>query len=374
MLKRILIGLGAIVVVLAGAAFLLPREISVSRAITIHVEPDIVFAQINDLKAQNTWTVWALSDPSMIVTYSGPASGVGMISTWVSEEEGSGSQEIIESAANERVKTALNFGAMGIATGTFTLARAEGGTRVTWTLDTDMGFNPLMRWMGLFMDTMIGADFETGLLNLKAKLEGGMQARAGEQNIEGPVPSVGAVLVQELLPPPPALPETSETSNPADAPRVLMLEPRPVAYARGSVKFDQNSTPAMVQANVRATYERIEAVMLAQGLRKDGNMMIISFSQDPARWDYAVAVPIAAIPAGAAPIEGVEFGPSPAGKVVMAVHRGAYERIPATRERIAVFIASEGLNATKLMWEEHLTSPTDTAPEYPVTNVYQGLQ
>ena len=34
-----------------------------------------------------------------------------------------------------------------------------------------MGKNPLMHWMALFMDGMIGKDFDGGLANMKALAE-----------------------------------------------------------------------------------------------------------------------------------------------------------------------------------------------------------
>jgi hypothetical protein len=45
------------------------------------------------------------------------------------------------------------------------------GTKVTWTMNGDMGSNPLFRWMALFMGRMVGPDFEAGLANLKALAE-----------------------------------------------------------------------------------------------------------------------------------------------------------------------------------------------------------
>mgnify|MGYP006197501997 CR=1 FL=1 len=42
-----------------------------------------------------------------------------------------------------------------------------GGTKVTWTMNGNMGSNPLFRWMALFGDKMVGPDFEAGLANLK---------------------------------------------------------------------------------------------------------------------------------------------------------------------------------------------------------------
>ena len=46
-----------------------------------------------------------------------------------------------------------------------------GGVELTWYINGDMGANPLMRWMGLAMDAMIGKDFERGLTRLKALAE-----------------------------------------------------------------------------------------------------------------------------------------------------------------------------------------------------------
>jgi uncharacterized protein YndB with AHSA1/START domain len=45
------------------------------------------------------------------------------------------------------------------------------GTKVTWTMNGNMGTNPLLRWIALFGDKMVGADFEAGLANLKAIAE-----------------------------------------------------------------------------------------------------------------------------------------------------------------------------------------------------------
>ena len=45
------------------------------------------------------------------------------------------------------------------------------GTRVTWTNEGDMGANPVNRYFGLMMDSMVGPDFEAGLKNLKALAE-----------------------------------------------------------------------------------------------------------------------------------------------------------------------------------------------------------
>ena len=48
-------------------------------------------------------------------------------------------------------------------------AKVEGnGARVTWTVISDMGFNPIFRIFGLFMDSLLGKTNELGLKNIAA--------------------------------------------------------------------------------------------------------------------------------------------------------------------------------------------------------------
>ena len=45
------------------------------------------------------------------------------------------------------------------------------GWLVTWTLDADLGRNPVKRWAGLALGALMGGDMEKGLANLKRELE-----------------------------------------------------------------------------------------------------------------------------------------------------------------------------------------------------------
>jgi len=85
---------------------------------------------------------------------------------------GSGSQEIIVSEPPHHLQTALDFGEHGTAVAFFDLEPADGGgTHVTWGFDTDMGMNPIGRYMGLMMDKFVGGDYERGLSNLRDLVE-----------------------------------------------------------------------------------------------------------------------------------------------------------------------------------------------------------
>lgn len=175
---RILKWILGIVVVLGlvflAGGMLLPREVTVARSVEIDAPPEAVFPYVNSLKAGQEWSPWLSRDPDVELAYSGPDEGVGAVMTWASDQQdvGSGRQEIVASVPEERVETDLDFGPMGTAKATFLLEDAGGGTRVTWDLVADMGSGPVGRWMGLMMDGLVGADYEQGLSNLKALVEG----------------------------------------------------------------------------------------------------------------------------------------------------------------------------------------------------------
>jgi hypothetical protein len=63
----------------------------------------------------------------------------------------------------------MEFSDMGmVSRGTVALAPGPGGaTRVTMAMEGDLGHSPVNRWFGVFMDRLVGPDFEAGLANLK---------------------------------------------------------------------------------------------------------------------------------------------------------------------------------------------------------------
>lgn len=174
-LKWILGVVVVLAVVFVAGGFLMPREVTVTRDIVINAPAEEVFPLVNSLQEGQKWSPWLERDPDVELTYEGPESGVGNKMSWASEVDtvGNGTQEITVSTQNERVETALDFGTMGTAKAAFILAADGAGTKVTWNLVSDMGNNPMGRWMGLMMDGWVGPDYEKGLGNLKALVEGG---------------------------------------------------------------------------------------------------------------------------------------------------------------------------------------------------------
>jgi len=171
-LKILLGGLLGILLLLVVIAFFLPREYRVERSVVIAAEPATVFDQINNLRNWKSWMVWIKRDPNMTVEYEGPEAGVDAKQTWRSESEGSGELTITESRENREVRYDLAFPDMGTSSvGALLLEPVDNGVKVTWSDEGDLGYNPVFRYFGLFLDSLIGRDFEAGLQNLKTVAE-----------------------------------------------------------------------------------------------------------------------------------------------------------------------------------------------------------
>ena len=174
LIKRIFVTLIGAILVLVGVSYLLPGKAIVSRSISIDAPASVIFPYVNSMKETEKWSPWLSRDPETKLTYSGPEAGVGNTLYWSSEHEqvGTGTQEIVESIENQAVKTALDFGPMGIASASFVLQPEGDQTQITWGFESNLGMNPMMRWTGLMMDKWVGGDYERGLENLKELVEG----------------------------------------------------------------------------------------------------------------------------------------------------------------------------------------------------------
>ena len=168
-LKKIGIGLLVVIVLLVIVSFFLPSKVVVARSMVIKAPQEVVFNQVNTLKNWPNWMPWIKMDPNMKLTYDGPASGTGAKYSWSSEKHdvGHGSLTITASTPNTEIDNAMAFEGRGNSTSDFKFEAADGGTKVTWSMESDMGMNPIGRYMGLMMDGMLGKTFEEGLGNLE---------------------------------------------------------------------------------------------------------------------------------------------------------------------------------------------------------------
>ena len=172
-IKWTLLGIVGLLVLFFVVGFLLPKDVRVERSTEIEASPQAVFEMVSDFRQFNRWQPWAQIDPDTRYEFEGPATGAGSRMKWYSDhpEVGDGTQEIIESVPYSKVSTSLDFGLQGTAIADYLIDETEGGSTLTWTLETNMGGNPVMGYLALMMDGMVGTAYEHGLANLKEILE-----------------------------------------------------------------------------------------------------------------------------------------------------------------------------------------------------------
>ncbi len=172
-LKKIVLAVLLIPIVLILVSLFLPSKYRVERRVTMNAKPGAIFAQINTLKQWPEWTAWTVAKyPDMKVSFIGPEAGVGAGYSWEGKSSGRGTLKITRSEQDKAVGYDLDFeNGKYLSKGAITLEPAAESVSVGWSNEGDLGWNPVSRFFGLFMDKMMGPDFEEGLRNLQKKVE-----------------------------------------------------------------------------------------------------------------------------------------------------------------------------------------------------------
>ncbi|WP_299484301.1 SRPBCC family protein [uncultured Roseibium sp.] len=162
----IVAGSVGVVALLGAGTFLLPKTVHVQRQATLSAAPETILALAASSEGYQAFNPYRTSDPDLKITPFGPVSGVGAGFRF-DGKEGKGSQTVASVTADS-VRYDIDLGAMGRPVQTISTASTPEGTQVVWSMDMDLGFNPVARVFGLFMDGMVGKTFEQGLDNLAA--------------------------------------------------------------------------------------------------------------------------------------------------------------------------------------------------------------
>lgn len=175
MLKKIALGVLAVVVVVLLMAAMKPNTFSISRTIAIKAPPEKIAPLIADFHQWRAWSPWENLDPAMQRTFSGAPAGAGAVYAWSGNKDvGSGRMEITDASALRTV-VKLDFIEPFASHNTteFLLvpAPARDLTTVTWTMNGPMLFVSKLMSVFVSMDALIGKDFDKGLAQLKAAAE-----------------------------------------------------------------------------------------------------------------------------------------------------------------------------------------------------------
>jgi hypothetical protein len=173
-LKRVGLGLVAVVLLFVIVVMTRPSTFRIERSATVAAPPEAVYAQIVDFHAWERWSPWEGLDPALKRTYAGPAAGPGASYAWSGNDDvGEGKMTITGAEQPSNVTVRVEFIKPIEATNTtnFTLVPAPSGTKVTWVMEGENGFIGKAYGMIMYMDKMVGADFEKGLGAMKQIVE-----------------------------------------------------------------------------------------------------------------------------------------------------------------------------------------------------------
>jgi effector-binding domain-containing protein len=171
-LKKILLAIAIIVVILIIIGFLLPKEYHIERSTSIKGDKVLIYDLTSNLNKWDLWTPWKALDTTAVYELIGADGKVGTTRKWDGKVIGNGQMTLNQLIPNELVGYDLSFQKGKYKSKGKVILESKGDSvKVTWSDDGNLGYNPLSRYMGLFMGRMLGPDFEKGLAKLKKVVE-----------------------------------------------------------------------------------------------------------------------------------------------------------------------------------------------------------
>ena len=330
--QKLIAAIAALIVLLIIIGLTLPRHARVTASIEIDAPAATVFALVNDFHRARLWLPALESDPNARLVYAGPARGVGATLTWDGLVLGSGTQTIVASQPYEHIATAINPGESGEAKSWFDFVDTGGKTAVSWTFETDYGYNLVGRYAALLLGGVIRKDYAHGLRNLAGIAESLPRADFSDLEIEQ-----------------------------------LVVASTDIAYLPASSAPD----PASISAAMGQAYFQILGFIDANHLHEAGAPLSIlrAFSGSELRFDAAIPVRGASadLPRNGS---GVRMGKTHAGSVIRVRHVGSYRDLAVTHRKIAAYLAALGIERNGNAWESYVSDPTKVAEAELVTYVY----
>lgn len=169
----------------------------------------------------------------------------------------------------------------------------------------------------------------------------------------------------------PTTPPTAQTLQ-AQAPsddlsgQEVTLAEQPIVYLSGTAQWDT------AFETIIDSFKKIYAFLEKEKVAPAGPPMTIYTSTDEKGFDFRAAVPVAASPTNLP--DGMAAGKSPAGKALKYVHRGTYDSLDGTYERITNQLDDKGLEAQDVFVESYLTDPRTTPDDKLVIEVYVPIK
>ncbi|NLJ07879.1 MAG: hypothetical protein GX437_09440 [Sphingobacteriales bacterium] len=323
-LKTVLYVIVAIILLLFIISLFLPSKLVFENSVNISAKNSTVYPLVLNYQNWEKWDPWVKADKDMKNTYTG-VPGIGHKRTWESKKQGNGSMEIVEAETNKRIKAKLMFQDSGKpAWDNWQFDETPEGTKVTWKIEVETGFNPIVKYMFAFTKGKMNKVFKDGLDNLKTLAE--------------------------------SLPETPEVS-------VIEQPLMPQKYI--GIKKTIGFNPSEIHAFMAESYQAIMTFIQKNNIQCTGPLASFYFSYDENMKTME------AMPAVPVPLEtnvrlpdGMQYHDIAPGNSVMVIHIGAYEGLASAWNALEKYIKDKNLEVNGAPFEVYLTDPNvdkDTA-------------
>lgn len=315
--RRLLFIFLCIAITIVFAGFLLPRKIHVERRLLVSASANSIFVQVNTLKNWIKWSPWLHLDTNIQLRFSGPESGIGSKLVWRSTNKnvGNGSASIISSSSPDSVQVIFDYNEKGKSTGKFFFIKESENTNVIWELESDLGMNPVSRWIGLLSDRMIGPELEEGLFNLQQLMQD-TKTVYGYEIIDLEIPA-----------------------------RIL-------------ISVRDTASPQTVAPKLTSMYKKIALFLKSKNLSPTGNPMTVFHNYSSNNFDIEACLPLASIINVPAGMNCSEKAPQ---RAVMLKYFGHYSMISDAYNALQSYINENGLRVNGAVWEEYITNPNNAS-------------
>lgn len=315
------------VLVALAIGFLLPGKVHVERSLLISAKPESLFEQVNTLKHWKKWSPWLQSYTTLTLSYSGPEKGAGAILYWLSKDPniGKGKILIITDTPYDSLLVILDYGESGKTSCTFRFEEIDNSTTVTWRLESDLGMNPVSRWIGLFTERMLAPDLETGLMNLD-RLANANKMVNGFEITDYEVPA-----------------------------RILLT-------------VRDTASNELFAKKLAVGYEKISRFLKKENLSPAGPPMTIYHSFTLNTYDFETCIPILSVLPTPHGINCIQVQPQ---RAIMIKYFGIRNLINQAYSAMQSYLNNNGLYTNGPSWEEYINNPVPEADSNAMqTNIY----
>jgi effector-binding domain-containing protein len=171
-LKKIFLVIVITVVVLVIVAYLLPKTYHIERSAVMKGDKSLIYDLTANLNKWDLWAPWRQVDTAAVYELVGKDEQVGTLRKWDGKVIGNGQMVLTQLVPGELVGYDLSFQhGKYQSKGKITIEAAGDSNKVAWIDEGDLGYNPMARYMGLFMKKMLAPDFDKGLAKLKKVVE-----------------------------------------------------------------------------------------------------------------------------------------------------------------------------------------------------------